>query len=133
VNGYCPYCLPLSITPQRIIECRAHFERNMDDALNGAGYHVLRRGWPDRLVIRPDCTGCCVELKSRKDGVPAHQEDLHDALALLGVDTYVIRPDHAEEFVRTGTISAREVRVGDYYGIRNSESYIVRGKLVVTS
>jgi len=61
-----------------------------------AGHTVLRRGWPDFLVINQDWDrGFALEHKSPKDKLSTHQKLMHRALASFGIATFVARDNFA--------------------------------------
>ncbi len=83
-------------------------ERALRDALVASGYVVLRRGWPDFLVIGPQGETFAVEWKeiATRDRLTVDQERMHEAFALMGIPTLVTgsigdvfsfrpRPQHA--------------------------------------
>lgn len=64
-------------------------EQAAHDALARCGYVVLRKGWPDFLVVSPTGGLFALEWKSRWDRVMPHQERMHDVLAFAGIPTLV--------------------------------------------
>lgn len=64
-------------------------ERIAYDALVQSGSTVLRNGWPDFLVVRATGEVFGLEWKELGDRVAAHQELMHQALALAGIPTLV--------------------------------------------
>jgi len=71
-------------------------EKDVRDALNRAGYTVLRNGWPDFLVCGPDGI-FAVEVKTGKDKLSREQEAIHKALEQAGVRTVTVRDGVAIE------------------------------------
>lgn len=66
-------------------------ERAAHDALVKSGYTVVRRGWPDFLVVGPRGELFAIEWKeiSTGDKVRPEQQLAHDVLALAGIPTLV--------------------------------------------
>jgi len=59
--------------------------------MEGAGFTVLRRGWPDFLCVGPDGSVSAVEVKSGFDQPSQAQHAIHAVLASLGIPVYVAR------------------------------------------
>lgn len=61
-------------------------EQRCFEALTRAGYIVLRRGWPDFLVVSPDrLRGFAIEFKADGDRLSREQEQMHAVLSQLGL------------------------------------------------
>jgi hypothetical protein len=65
-------------------------EREFKRLKEEEGYRVLRSGWPDFLLIRPDRQTIGVELKDIGDSVKAEQFVMHDALRMAGLPVIVL-------------------------------------------
>jgi hypothetical protein len=64
-------------------------ERSVRDELHRRGFVVLRAGWPDLLVLRPDGSGFGLELKGPGQAPTPEQLRMHAALARFGLQTVV--------------------------------------------
>jgi len=91
-------------------------EQRLFDALSKKGFEVLRRGWPDFLVMDKNWSrGYALELKMGKDRVSPEQARMHAALARFGLPTYVAREDFLTALRQRG----RAVLVpDDYHALR---------------
>jgi len=75
-------------------------EQMFFDAMTKRGFEVLRRGWPDFLVLSKDWKrGFAVEYKSQTDRLRPEQERMHAALARFGIQTYIAKPEF-QSFLR---------------------------------
>jgi hypothetical protein len=69
-------------------------EHKIFDALTQRGFEVMRRGWPDFLVMTKNWnSGFALEYKSATDSVRPEQERMHSALARFGLKTYIAGPE----------------------------------------
>lgn len=74
-------------------------EQRCFDALTRSGYTVLRRGWPDFLVISPDRQrGFAIEFKATGDHLSDDQIKMHSVLAQLGLLVRVWKEPDLKEF-----------------------------------
>jgi Holliday junction resolvase len=67
-------------------------EEKLCRALTDKGFEVLRRGWPDFLVLN-GTHGFAIELKIGNDKVSEDQTRMHEALARFGIRVFVARED----------------------------------------
>jgi len=68
-------------------------EQRCFDKILGKGYQVMRAGWPDFLVLKPDGSIVCVEVKPNLEiGLSPEQDIVCRALARAGVPVYVWTP-----------------------------------------
>jgi hypothetical protein len=71
-------------------------ENALAKAMQKRGWRVYRNGWPDFLVLDGKFSsprGCGVEFKARGDTLSQDQKEMHQALALLGIPTHIVRED----------------------------------------
>ena len=72
-----------------------NFENKIAESLEGAGWMVLRDGWPDFLCYREAEDGkrevVCVEVKNPNTGdiVRRCQQAVHEILVAAGIPVYV--------------------------------------------
>ena len=80
-------------------------EKQLHDALVAKGFIVLRRGWPDFLVVSPNKDrGFGLELKSKQDKLSEDQRLMHEALAHFGLPVLVAREDFSEALRKKGRV-----------------------------
>lgn len=78
-------------------------EQRLYDGLTAKGVTVLRRGWPDFLIVdEKRQMGCALELKVGKDRVSSEQTAMHSALALFGLPTFIVREDFLSALNKRG-------------------------------
>lgn len=64
-------------------------EARVYNDLLGSGHTVLKKGWPDFLVLTSNDDLFVVEVKARGDEVRPQQRVVLEALARKGIDTYI--------------------------------------------
>jgi hypothetical protein len=66
--------------------------------LSAKGNTVIRKGWPDFLIINESQTIFCVEVKHGGDKLSEEQITLHKILNSHGIKTVVVRDGWCEDF-----------------------------------
>jgi hypothetical protein len=83
------------------LTCNSRAEQIAYDLLASRGMLVLKRGWPDFIVL--DKSGvlvACVEVKDGRDSLSPHQEKVATALMLAGIACYEFRPQTGFQLIR---------------------------------
>lgn len=66
-------------------------EQSVHDAFTKKGFTVLRRGWPDFLIISSCGQTLGIEVKNYLDHLTPVQRQMHDALRNAGIPVYVAK------------------------------------------
>ena len=65
-------------------------EKRLREQLEAEGCTVHTKGWPDFIVVYPDGRIKAIEVKSTCDVVRPHQQAIHKALRVAGVEVEVV-------------------------------------------
>jgi len=79
------------------------YEREIYDSLRQRGWKVLRRGWPDFLVMDKGWSrGFALEVKRNGDKLTEEQAEMHKALARFGIMVHVVHDEKPDAIRKTG-------------------------------